>query len=647
MEGTRRKRGWRLLSLSLALVLLGGALAAFVQTDAGNVSLRDVRFNDGDGRVLSGLLYVPDTATAETPAPAVLAVHGYVNSRETQNPFAIELARRGYVVLSLDQTGHGYSDTPAFADGFGGPAGLRYLHSLDVVDVDNIGLTGHSMGTWAALAAAGTYPDGYRSFVIQASAPGLFGTPEGTDTFPRNTMVLFPEWEEFSAMFWGAPVPTDSYASERMMALFGTDQPVQPDVLYGSIADGTARMLHPITTTHPGIHWSPTATSRTVDWFAQTLDGGYEATGQAWWLKEIGTLIAMLGGILFVFAAGALLLRTPFFGRLRRPVPPARGIERGWMWWVGAAVATAVPAVTFFYFLSRGSEWIEPNRVLPQGISNGVLVWASVVALAVVVLMGAWHLFLNRREGATLTHYGLATPEGTTPAVVGRSALLALTLGAGVWALLYVSDLLFKTDFRFWIYQLKLMDPVRFQIFLTYLVPLAVIFVIITAMLHGQFRPRDHERSVARAMVANALILVAGITVLAIANYLPLLMGGTLWVDTQPLLSIVAGLQFIPILAIVAVMSTFFFRLTGTVYTGAFLGAMFITWNLAGGQAIQYPVQPWGVGGMLVRIGLPVALGIALLVWGIVARPERRLTIPGESSQEDIELPGERPTQPA
>ena len=106
-------------------------------------------------------------------------------------------------------------------------------------------------------------------------------------------------------------------------------------------------------------------------------------------------------------------------------------------------------------------------------------------------------------------------------------------------------------------------------------------------------------------MVANALILVTGLTVLAIANYVPLLLGGSLWVDTQPLLSIVAGLQFIPILAVVAVMSTFFFRSTGTVYTGAFLAAMFLSWNLAAGQAIQYPSQVGGPGPCWSASGCP------------------------------------------
>jgi pimeloyl-ACP methyl ester carboxylesterase len=634
MNIASKKGGWRLLAFALSLVLLGGGLAAFVQTDFGGVSVRDVRFSTAEGRVVSSLLYVPDTATVEAPAPAVMLSHGYVNSRETQGPFAIELARRGYVVLVLDQTGHGYSDAPAFAEGFGGPAGLAYLRSLAFVDLENIGLSGHSMGTWAALAAAATYPDGYQSFVIQSSAPGLFGTPPGDAVFPRNTAVLFSEWEEFSALFWGAPVPSDAMASDSMMALFATDEPVQDGVLYGSIEDGTARMLHVVRTTHPGLHWNPTATARLVDWFDQTLDGGTVVAGQTWWIKEIGTLFAMLGGILFVFAAGSLLLRTPVFSRVSRPVPAARGIERGAMWWGSAVVATAVPAAMFFYFQSKGPEWIAPSRLFPQEITNGVMVWGLAVAAAVVMLMGAWHLFMNRREGATLSDYGLVTTEKTTASVIGRAALLAATLGAGVWSLLYVSEMLFQTDFRFWIYQLHLMDALHLRIFLAYLIPLAVVFTVIAAMLHGQFRSPDRDLSMGREMITNALVLVTGIAVLVVVDYVPLLLGGTLLVDTQPLLAIVAGFQFVPILIIVAAMSTYFFRLTGTVYTGAFLNAVFVTWTLAAGTATQYAIKPWDGGGMFVRIGLPVLLAIGLLAWSMISR--REITrIPDEVREED------------
>jgi cephalosporin-C deacetylase-like acetyl esterase len=122
------------------LILAGGSLAHLIQT-SGGIRIEDVRFKGATGTAMSALLYTPANATAQTPAPGILAVHGYINSRETQHGFAIEFARRGYVALALDQ-----ADPPAFANGCGGPDGLTHLRSLDVVDKNNVGLEGHSMG---------------------------------------------------------------------------------------------------------------------------------------------------------------------------------------------------------------------------------------------------------------------------------------------------------------------------------------------------------------------------------------------------------------------------------------------------------------------------------------------------------------------
>src|SRR3954466_12011991 len=155
-----------------ALVMLAGGLLAFLVQTAGGVRVLDVRFAGTGGVAMSALLFIPPNATPKTPAPGVLAVHGYFNSRETQGDFAIEFARRGYVVLALDQTGHGYSASPTFRNGFGGPDGLRYLRSLDIVDKDNIGLEGHSMGGWTVVTAAASAPDGYRAIVLEGSSTG-------------------------------------------------------------------------------------------------------------------------------------------------------------------------------------------------------------------------------------------------------------------------------------------------------------------------------------------------------------------------------------------------------------------------------------------------------------------------------------------
>ena len=61
----------------------------------------------------------------------------------------IELARRGYVVVTIDASGHGRSDYAIGAlthDSYGMEAAAEYAMSLDYVDNSKIGVTGHSMG---------------------------------------------------------------------------------------------------------------------------------------------------------------------------------------------------------------------------------------------------------------------------------------------------------------------------------------------------------------------------------------------------------------------------------------------------------------------------------------------------------------------
>src|ERR1700694_3877928 len=169
--GASMRRSRSLAIAGLVSLCAGGGLAHVTQT-SGGIRIQDVRFKGAKGNTMSALLYIPPNATAQTPAPGVLAVHGYINSRETQDGFAIEFARRGYVVLALDQTGHGYSDPAAFANGFGGPDGLAHLGSLDIVDKNNIGLEGHSMGGRGILAAAAAMPDDYKSMVLEGSSTG-------------------------------------------------------------------------------------------------------------------------------------------------------------------------------------------------------------------------------------------------------------------------------------------------------------------------------------------------------------------------------------------------------------------------------------------------------------------------------------------
>ncbi len=104
----RTPRFWLCLSLLICLISCIGA--SLVQTNFGNVTIKDLRFETESGHQMSALLLVPDTATPENPAPAIICSHGWYNNREMQDLNYVEYARRGYVVLSIDMYGHGNSD---------------------------------------------------------------------------------------------------------------------------------------------------------------------------------------------------------------------------------------------------------------------------------------------------------------------------------------------------------------------------------------------------------------------------------------------------------------------------------------------------------------------------------------------------------
>ncbi|MET2010995.1 alpha/beta fold hydrolase [Microbacterium chocolatum] len=569
---------------------------------------------------MSGLLYVPESASAENPAPGILAVHGYVNSREMQLAPAIELSRRGYVVLSIDQSGHGRSDAPAFANGFNGPAGLAYLRSLDIVDVDNIGLTGHSLGGATVVNAAAAFPEGYTSMVLLDSATGFFG-PDGTPDFPRNTLVVFAQWEEFSGSMWDSPNTYELEQSEKLMTFFGTDEPVVAGELYGSIEDGTARELVRPMTNHPGATHDIAATQDIIDWFDATLDGGGDAAGQTWWVKEIGTLVAMIGGVLAIFATAGLLLRAPYFSRIRRPVPTPAGSRWGWPWLLTAAVTTGIPALTFIWFNTWGAQWVPAGPVFAQSFTTGIVIWAllnGVIGLVIYAVTRA-----VRRSAASDTAAGRALGAGggvvSLASVIGRAAVLALASVGAAYLLVVLSDWLFTSDFRFYVLQLQPLDAAKFGQFLVYLVPFAIFFLTLAFSLHTSLRWTGRQTSLRAEMIANAIVLPAGFIVLEMVLYVPLFVSGQLAFPNESLLTIVAY-PFIPVLAVVGLLSTYLFHRTGTIYAGAFAAALLVTWNVVGGTAAQGVVEEWSGTTLVLRTGVPLVLAVAFLVVGVVAR---------------------------
>jgi uncharacterized protein len=155
---------------------------------------------------------------------------------------------------------------------------------------------------------------------------------------------------------------------------------------------------------------------------------------------------------------------------------------------------------------------------------------------------------------------------------------------------------LFNLDFRIWIMGLKVLDWHHFVIFLTYLLPFLVFYLVNGVILNGQFRMNraSSDRKTAwKWFLGSFFINTVGIIVLLLMQYLPLFARDQLlWHGVGanangPLLGIVA-FQFVPVSIVVSLTSAYFYRKTGKVYTGAFVCALLVTWYIVAGQAIQF-----------------------------------------------------------
>ena len=132
------------------LVSIVGSYLA--QTAGGSVEIRKLKLVVNNDDVLYAQMYIPKDATAEHKLPLVVVQHGSQHNLQMQDMNMVELARRGFIVISGDAFGHGSStprgmvDNPALNFG-----NVRILidyvcANMTNIDTSKIGICGHSMG---------------------------------------------------------------------------------------------------------------------------------------------------------------------------------------------------------------------------------------------------------------------------------------------------------------------------------------------------------------------------------------------------------------------------------------------------------------------------------------------------------------------
>jgi hypothetical protein len=323
-----------------------------------------------------------------------------------------------------------------------------------------------------------------------------------------------------------------------------------------------------------------------------TLKGGkgIPVNNQIWYWKELGTFIAMIGMILLLFPLGQLLLQANFFKELNE-TPAEQKAATGFGWWVGAVLTVLVPLPLFIWAIGYSAPGkLTASALFPQNNTTVIMYWAVAVALVSLILFLLWHFIFNRRKGASFVNYGLTWKDkGLDWVKIGKSFVLAAIICFAAYLTLAFSAWAFTTDYRLWVFAIKPMSLLHFRIFLMYFVPVLIYFLVIGLILHGELRrgKAGSEVKLWKETLINIFLLITGFIILEALQYGPLFAGGTLAIPAASLWSIIM-FQLFPIFTIVALVSTYFYRKTGHIYTGAFLNTMLVTWIIVAGQATHF-----------------------------------------------------------
>lgn len=597
-----RNRFW--LALSLVLVMLSAVGASIVQTSAYTVTVKDMNWETASGESLSALLYKPNGVSADNPAPAIVVAHGWWNNKEMQDANYVELARRGYVVVSIDMYGHGNSDYLPNADLAVGGTGLydavKLVANLPYVQQDKIGVSGHSNGARAAnysVALDDAADTPLIAAVLLVNNDGVYTDVANDNAYfdlygTRDTGIVADQYDEFFFRSYSpegvALTPPREYIgtpNAQSFLNYGADPSESNDVraadtVYTDGESGAMRVVYTPAQTHPWGTISKDTVTDQINFFEQAFGAPnpIDAGSQVWQVKEAFTTLGLIGfGIFLVAFARALLFTRTFAGlRLETPRPIAGNTRRGLVWFWGGLTVLAFISGASWIILSQ-TPWVGgiafnvTSSIFTQGAVFFVALWAAVNAVAVAIVLLVSYFAFGRKNGVDLRAAGLLPGWRRFFQGVGLAAVVV----SAAFGLVFIVDYFFTTDFRIWVVAIKAFGPDKLWIALLY-VPFFLAYFVASSIavnVFNRFTIRGKEwgntASLALFTALAAIVLVAvQYTTFFITGEMVPGFGGIFSIWLFPV---------ILILIVTVVISRKLYRATGNPYIAGFINAAVVT----------------------------------------------------------------------
>lgn len=612
-----------MLCAAVILMVFGGIGALVLQTSFGKTEVIEFKIPTGNGRYISGSIFKPEKATDKNQVPAVITEHGYLNNSKMQDINAIELSRRGIVVVAFDAYYHGKSSSTELpvlestgAEGTGMIDMVEYVYgNLDYVDNTKIGVMGHSMGGVATFGTLMYYGAQYQAAIEAAMSPDSEGgeriTSEEQEEADRvnkvkagfsSAIISMATEETMSAVHASLGISYGKYdegnydlargngdvtgdcreALAAVNSVMGENEKIDSVTAgeyYGSAGNDTLRVIYNPSHIHPWEHFSAKTSGYVTTFFQKAfqMDSGMDAGNQVWFLKELFNCAAMIGLFLSVVPAAVLLLQMPVFQSLKGAVPKTvlvldtrRQKSLFWMRWILCGLISAIS----FMPLSRLDRFIFPKTTafqnakwFTQPSTNFILLWAVFNGLAGLLIF--WITYKSGKEKFSLKEAGITIGIKA----FFQTLLLALCIVGVFYGFVFISEYLFQTDFRFWVLGICTFTPDKLILALLY-VPLYFVFYFAMSVSNNVMGRTGNGREWVNVFfcgLGNAF----GVIVVNAVQYIKLFATGTAFWQEDRLYPMVV-LPLIVLLFIAAWIGRSLYKATGKVWLGAMVNCMLV-----------------------------------------------------------------------
>ena len=642
------------LIVCILVIFLSSFIASAIQSNGWSIEVTDLRDaeNEGtaisltgeeteiNGKVVSGILFKPGDATADNPLPAVVLTHGYLNNREMQLQNAIELARRGFVVLTVDREGHGNYENSGEQSALMATSGLydsvKYLYNMDYVDKDKIGISGHSMG---GMTTALTLSQDMQLGLVSAGLIQAWSTFMGAGADVDVGMLKAQDDEFFFTTNEGEDgTISREYLSTQAAKTFIGNTELEGDVVSGAIyvngqavettggqeTEGAFRVVYEISGVHPQNHCSVEGANAVVNFFYNAFGtpNGYEYISegnQVWWVKEAFSLIGMIGFFALIFPLVSLLLTTPVFRSLRvakqqvveetvvvtdetgaeqtmvcqklvwdgANIPlqpkPLKGVQKNISYWLAAIGIMLFSGFSIQSICTEyGSKWFPNTQLYPQDTTNWVAMWAvcsALFSLAVILFFWLANTVVNKiRYGDNYLEYQ------ENPFAAGKIATgLGGLLKTFVLALLVLGILMavLYTNWAIWTVDFRIWTLAVKVFDMGVLLPTIVrygVFFGIFFIVSALFNETYRASNIPEwaSTLINVFFNFFGVLLVIAIQYGEFTSTGVMWQPDMNLGYIVL-FPMVPILAIATVISRRMTAKTGNMWLGAFINTLLFT----------------------------------------------------------------------